>query len=85
MIIFFQALQVLAAIVLIIAIMFQTTKSESSGGMGGMGWGVIGGKSSSSLGKWGLEEQLSRMTTWIAVAFMVLSLLTAIAYVRISG
>lgn len=77
---FLQVLQVIAAILLIVAIMFQTTKSESSGGMSGMGWGTIGGKSSSSLGRWGLEENLNRITTWVAVAFMVISLLTAIMY-----
>ncbi len=85
MVVFFQIVQVLTGIILIIAIMFQTTKSESGAGMGGMGWGVIGGKSSSSFGRWGKEEYLARLTTWVAVAFMVISLLTAIAYSRISG
>lgn len=83
--IFFQILQVLCAIVLIVAIMFQTTKSESSGGMGGMGWGSIGGKSSSSLGRWGLDEHLNRITTWVAGAFMLISLITAIIANRLSG
>ena len=85
MIVFLQVLQVLTGIILIVAIMFQTTKSESGAGMGGMGWGVIGGKSSSSLGRWGVEEHLNRITTWVAVAFMVISLLMAVAYTRISG
>jgi len=85
MVVFLQILQVLAAIILIVAIMVQTTKSESGAGGGSMGWGVIGGKSSSSFGKWGAEEQLNRITTWVAVAFMVASLLTAIAYSRMSG
>jgi protein translocase SecG subunit len=80
-----QILQVIFAILLIVAIMFQTTKSESSGGMGGMGWGSIGGKSSSTLGRWGMDEHLNRLTTWIAGAFMVISLLTAILYARFSG
>jgi protein translocase SecG subunit len=77
-----QILQVLFAILLIIAIMFQTTKGESSGGMGGMGWGSIGGKSSSALGRWGMDEHLNRLTTWIAGGFMVVSLLTAILLSR---
>jgi len=80
-----QILQVIFAILLIVAIMFQTTKSESSGGMSGMGWGSIGGKSSSTLGRWGMDEHLNRLTTWIAGAFMVISLLTAILYARFSG
>ncbi|NIM06984.1 MAG: preprotein translocase subunit SecG, partial [Armatimonadetes bacterium] len=71
MVAFLQTLQVLAAILLIVAILMQTTKSESGGGMGGMGWGVIGGKSSSSLDRWGIEERLSRITTWVAIGFMV--------------
>jgi protein translocase SecG subunit len=80
-----QALQVIAAILLIVAIMMQTTKSESGAGMGGMGWGVIGGKSSSSLDRWGIEERLGRITTLVAVAFMIISLLVAIVYARLSG
>lgn len=80
-----QILQVIFAILLIVAIMLQTTKSESSGGMGGLGWGTLGGKSSSSLGRWGMEEHLNRLTTWVAGGFMFISLLTAIVYSRLSG
>ena len=82
MTIFLQVLQVIAGLILIGAIMFQTTKSESGAGMGGMGWGVIGGKSSSSLGRWGSEEYLARITTWVAVGFLVISLFVAIVSTR---
>jgi protein translocase SecG subunit len=80
MLIFLSVLQILVSLGLIVAIMMQTTKSESSGASGGMGWGTIGGKSSSSLNRWGLEEHLGRITTWIAVGFLFVSLLTAIAW-----
>jgi len=82
MTIFLQVLQVLAGLLLIVAIMFQTTKSESGGGMGGMGWGVIGGKSTSSLGRWGNEEYIARITTGVAVGFLALSLLVAIVSMK---
>ena len=84
MIVFLQTLQVVAAILLILSIIFQTTKSESSGGMGGMGWGTIGGKSSSSLGRWGMDEHLNRITTGVAAAFMIISLLVAIVYTKMT-
>ena len=76
-----QILQIACALVLIGAIVIQTTKSEQSG-LGGMGWGTIGGKSSSSISRWGLEEHLDRITTIVAVVFLVISLLTAIAWFR---
>jgi len=64
---------------LIAAILLQTTKSEQSGGTSGMGWGTIGGKSSSSLKtRWGIEEHLSRITMWVAISFMVISLVAAV-------
>jgi protein translocase SecG subunit len=76
------ALQVLCAVALIALIMMQTTKSEQSGGSAGMGWGTIGGKSSSSFHtKWGLEAHLDRITTYVAISFFVISLVTA--YVRL--
>lgn len=80
-----EILQVLIAIVLTIAIMLQTTKSESSSGLGGLGWGSIGGKSSSSLDKYGSEAQIARLTTIIAVAFLAVSFLTALVYTRSTG
>lgn len=72
MAIVFQALQVIIALGLILLTAVTTTKSEQSGG-GGMGWGMIGGKSSSSIA--GLEDQLTRITTYLAAAFLVVSLL----------
>lgn len=68
-------IQVLAAVLLIIIIAIQTTKSEQSGT--GMGWGTIGGQASTSVHKFGLEAQLTRTTTIIAVLFFVCSFLSA--------
>ena len=71
----FLILQVIASLVMITLILVQTTKSEQSGGMG---WGVIGGKSSSSIRtRWGVEEHLGRITTWVAVSFLVFSVLAS--------
>ena len=70
----FLILQILCAAALIFAVAFQTTKSES--GLSG----VIGGKSSSSFrGRPGVDEQLSKLTKWAAISFVVLSALLAIA------
>lgn len=69
-------LQVLVALALIALTALTTTKSEQ-GGSGGFGWGTIGGKASSSIA--GLEDQLGRLTTILAVAFLVISAFTAIA------
>ena len=75
----FRVLQVLAALAMIAAILLQTTKSEQSSGTGGMGWGVIGGKSTSSIRtRWGVEEHLNRITMWVAVAFLALSVLASV-------
>jgi len=74
-----QVLQVIVALALILLTAVTTTKSEQSGG-GGMGWGMIGGKSSSSIA--GLEDQLTRMTTYVAVVFLVVSVLVAILGAR---
>jgi protein translocase SecG subunit len=69
--------QLISAIALIFIIAIQTTKSEQSGsGMGG--WGTIGGQASSSISKFGLDAQLTRITTWIAVGFFVLSFVGAL-------
>lgn len=68
-------IQILAAVLLILIIAIQTTKSEQSGS--GMGWGTIGGQASSSVHKFGLDAQLTRITTWVAVTFFVSSLLQA--------
>jgi protein translocase SecG subunit len=71
-------IQGLLALVLIIIIATQTTKSEQSGA--GMGWGTIGGRASSSIKQFGTEAQLSRLTTIIAIAFFVASVLAAVFY-----
>jgi len=75
----FQIVQILIAVGLIALTAITTTKSEQSGG-GGMGWGMIGGKSSSSIA--GLEDQLTRITTYAAAAFLVVSVLVAIIAAR---
>jgi protein translocase SecG subunit len=78
-----QIIQAIISIILIVAIMFQTTKSEAGAGMSGMGWGSIGGKSQSSLGgHWGSEEHIGQITTWVAVGFIVVSFLTALVYTK---
>lgn len=69
-------IQLLAAVFLIFIIATQTTKSEQSGT--GMGWGTIGGQASSSIGKYGREEQLTRITTITAIVFIVVSFITAL-------
>jgi preprotein translocase subunit SecG len=71
-----QVLQIIIALALILLTALTTTKSEQSGS-GGFGWGTIGGKASSSIA--GLEDQLGRITTWLAVAFLVASALVGIA------
>ena len=79
MITVFTILQIICAIGLIAAILLQTTKSEQSSGTSGMGWGTIGGKSSSSIRtRWGIEEHLNRITMWVAISFMVVSLIAAV-------
>jgi protein translocase SecG subunit len=79
MIVLLSAVQMLTAIALIVCILLQTTKSEQSSGTTGMGWGVIGGKSSAAFRtRWGIEEHLNRITTYVAVAFMVISMLAAV-------
>ena len=68
-------LQGIAAVAMITMILIQTTKSEQTGGGG---WGVIGGKATSSIRtRWGVEEHLGRITMWIAIAFIVLSVLAS--------
>ena len=71
--------QVLIALGLIALTAFTTTKSEQ-GGAGGIGWGTLGGKASSSIA--GLEDQLGRITTWLATAFLIVSALVGIVAAR---
>ncbi len=70
-----QVIQVVAALGLILLTAVTTTKSEQSGS-GGMGWGMIGGKSSSAIA--GLEDQLTRISTYVAAGFLALSIIVAI-------
>ena len=68
-------IQIVASVVLIFIIAIQTTKSEQGGT--GMGWGTIGGQASSTIGKFGLEAQLTKVTTIVAVIFFVVSFASA--------
>jgi len=62
-------LQFLSSLVLIVLVISQTTKSEGL-------TGTIGGKSSSTFrGKPGIDDMLSNLTKWSAIAFMVSSIL----------
>lgn len=79
MLILCQVLQIVAALGLILLTAVTTTKSEQGGGSG-MGWGTIGGRSSSSIA--GLEDQLGRITMYVAVAFLVVSALVGALTIR---
>lgn len=68
-------IQIISALLLVVIIAIQTTKSEQGGS--GMGWGTIGGQASTSVHKFGLDAQLTRVTTIIAVTFFVVSFLSA--------
>jgi len=71
---FIEIVHLLACIGLIVVIMFQTTKSE--GGTGGMGWGTIGGKATSSLDALvGMDRILKPLTFWLAITFLVTAIL----------
>jgi preprotein translocase subunit SecG len=74
MLIVCYAIQILTAAALITLTAVTQTKSEQGGS--GLGWGTLGGKSSSSIA--GLEDQLSRITTYTAAAFLVASMLVAV-------
>jgi len=77
MLIVFYSIQILAAASLIALTAITQTKGEQGGS--GLGIGTLGGKSSSSIA--GLEDQLSRITTYSAVAFLVASMLVAVVNV----
>ena len=66
----FMILQIIAALALIALTAVTQTKSEQGGS--GLGWGTLGGKSSSSIA--GLEDQLTRITTYTAAFFLVISI-----------
>lgn len=73
-------IQFIAALLMILIVASQTTKSEQGGGMG---WGTIGGQVQSSIHKFGLESQITRVTTWTAIGFFVLSFLAALVEARL--
>ena len=70
----FAVVQILAAVALIALTAITQTKSEQGGS--GLGWGTLGGKSSSSIA--GLEDQLVRITTYTAVVFLVVSMVVGV-------
>ncbi len=74
----FMVLQILAAVALIALTAITQTKSEQGGS--GLGWGTLGGKSSSSIA--GLEDQLVRITTYTAVVFLVVSMVVGVLTTR---
>jgi preprotein translocase subunit SecG len=60
-------IQLLVSIALVLAVVSQTTKHEGLGG-------TIGGATSASFrGRPGLEDQIAKITMYLAVAFMALS------------
>jgi len=75
-------LNIFVSVTLIVVTSVQTTKSERGAG-GNLGWGIIGGKSTSSIHtKWGVEAHLDRITAGVAIAFLVTAALAAVAVMR---
>jgi len=69
-------LQVVAAIILVALLAIQTNKTEQSGGV--MGIGGAGGRSTGGVElAVGAERILKPLTTWIAIGFLISSLLHA--------
>ncbi len=71
-------LQVICALGMMALTAVTTTKSEQGGS--GFGWGTIGGKTSTSIA--GLEDQLERVTLYVAVAFLIVSALVGVVAFR---
>ncbi len=67
--IFFTILQVIVSVGMIATIILQAGKSA------GLSGSIAGGAEQFFGKKKGLDEFLSKITTWLAVAFMVLTLL----------
>jgi preprotein translocase subunit SecG len=78
MLTFLVILQVICALGLMALTAVTTTKSEQSGS--GFGWGTIGGKTSTNIA--GLEDQLERVTLYVAVAFLIVSALVGVVAFR---
>ena len=71
LLVLFTILEFAVALGLIAIVAAQTTKSEGL-------TGTLGGKSSVSFhGRAGMEEQMQQWTTYLAVAFMVISAILA--------
>ena len=68
-----RILHIISCVVIILAVMFQTTKSEGLSG-------TIGGKAESTFKKGGLDDLLQTITTYGAVFFFVLSAVVAWVY-----
>ncbi len=73
-----SAIQIVAALALIGLTAITQTRSEQGGS--GLGWGTLGGKSSSSIA--GLEDQLVRITTYTAAIFLIVSMAVGILSAR---
>ncbi len=71
----FIGIQCFSGLCLVLLMAIQTTKSEQSGS--GMGWGTIGGQASSTVKKFGLDANISRLTMIFAVTFIVSSVIAA--------
>lgn len=72
----FTILQFLTAVGLIVIVAVQTTKSEGLAG-------TLGGKTSVSFqGRPGMEEQLQQWTSYLAVAFLILSFIVSFFLLR---
>ncbi len=68
-----RVLHIISCVVIILAVMFQTTKSEGLSG-------TIGGKAESAFKKGGLDDLLETITTYGAIFFFVLSAISAWIY-----
>lgn len=74
MIAFFNGLQLVLAVLLIIAVTLQTTKSE------GLAGAIGGAKEVVFKGRKGMEEIVDRITTGLAIAFLVCSVVVMLLH-----
>lgn len=74
----FMGIQFLSGLGLVLLMAIQTTKSEQSGS--GMGWGTIGGQASSTVKKFGLDANISRLTMIFASTFLISSVIAAVVH-----
>lgn len=74
MIAILKALQLILAILLIVAVTLQTTKSE------GLAGAIGGAKEVVFKGRKGMEEIVDRITTGLAIAFLIASLILAVLH-----